>query len=361
MERVDSDEGLLALRPAWAALVEAGGATTPFQSWTTTYHAWRLSSAKIVPAVFTAGGDPGGIAGLLPLGLRSWQRGPFRWRSLESIGPRRVDFSDAVAIPSRARAVLQEIVTGLAARWREWDEIHLPFVRNDALLLAHVETLALPSHLTLAVSPTTENMAIAIPESAARWEDVLGGETRRTTRRIVRRLESEGFTVHRVSAGYSCESAIDALVALHARRRRELGQKSRLLEAKRHRLYEFVAAAIAEGGDLYVMARDETPVAAQWTLRLGARATHYRVAFDSQYRRFSPGVGLLAAAVDDAIASGIREYDFGLGAEEYKRRWANVRRTVHSVRIHNRHAGRFARRAWTFLAPRRRRKRAALE
>ena len=53
------------------------------------------------------------------------------------------------------------------------------------------------------------------------------------------------------------------------------------------------------------------------------------------------------AAIDDAAKSGATEYDFGFGAEEYKRRWANLRRVVFRLRISSKHPGRFPRRLWS--------------
>jgi CelD/BcsL family acetyltransferase involved in cellulose biosynthesis len=95
------------------------------------------------------------------------------------------------------------------------------------------------------------------------------------------------------------------------------------------------------------MERDGAWVAVQLTLRLGRSVSHYRLAYDSAFRSASPGIGLLIAAIDDAVKSGATEYDFGFGAEEYKRRWANLRRVVFRVRISSTHPGRLPRRLWS--------------
>jgi CelD/BcsL family acetyltransferase involved in cellulose biosynthesis len=348
VESVVGEEGLRALREPWETLVRAGAATTPFQSWATTYHAVRIDDGVVEPLVLVAREAGGSLAGLLPLGLLKNRRGPLEWRTLQTIGPKRLDFVDVIATSAQSDAVITACVDWLASHWSDWDELHLTPLREDARLLVALRRIEPSQSLVIRIDEVDENFALEIPALARSWEDLLDGETRRTTRRIVKRLDASGFEVRRVSAGWPLEAAVDAFVDLHARRRREFGQVSRYLDVDRDELHALVADAVAEGGDLALLERDGAPAAAQLTLRLGEQVSHYRLAFDSEQRSFSPGIGLLAAGVNDAIRAGVREYDFGFGAEEYKRRWASLRRKVYRVRIANRHLGRVPRRAWSF-------------
>ena len=352
VESISTEDGFLALRASWEALIRAGAGTTPFQSWTTTHHALRINDGVVRPLVLAALDADGSVAGLLPLGVRTRPHGPFTWRGLASIGPKRLDFVDAVVTPDRAREVIDGCVDWLARHWSEWDELRLAPVRDDALLLATLRDTILPGILELIVDPVGENMALAIPDGAAAWEDVVDGDSRRTTRRILKRLGAAGFATRRVSTGYPVEAAVDAFVELHARRRGEFGETSRYLAVARSELRAMVTDAVAEGGDLMLIERTGVPAAVQLTLRLRDCVSHYRLAFDSEQRNLSPGIGLLAAGLDDAVKAGVREYDFGFGAEEYKRRWANVHRTVYRVRLKNRHLGRAPRRLVSLLSDR---------
>lgn len=337
-----------ALREPWEALVRSGAATTPFQSWSTTYHAVRIDSGVIQPLILVAREADGSVAGLLPLGVMKQRRGPLTWRTLQTIGPKRLDFIDVVATSARTDEVVAACIGWLARHWSDWDELHLTPLREDARLLLALRRVEPSRPLAIQIDEVDENFALEIPALARSWEDLLDGETRRTTRRILKRLEANGFEVRSVSTGHPLEAAVDAFVELHARRRGEFGQVSRYLDVDRDELHALVAAAVAEGGDLALLERNGAPAAAQLTLRLGEKLSHYRLAFDSEQRSFSPGIGLLALGVNDAIRAGVREYDFGFGAEEYKRRWASVRRKVYRVRIANRHLGRMPRRAWSF-------------
>jgi CelD/BcsL family acetyltransferase involved in cellulose biosynthesis len=351
VEAVSTEDGLLALRAGWESLLEAGAGATPFDAWWLTYRAWKLEATSPVPFVLVARDASGTVAGILPLGMQRTRRGPFTWRVLGAIAPRRVDFVDVVALPENRERIVATELRWLASHWRDWDEFRLSPVRADAALASELRK-GVSSPLEAHLDEVSENFALTIPAGASGWEDACDGETRRGLRRTARRLEAAGFSIHRVSTGYALERGLQALVDLHVRRRSELGQLSRLASADRNQLERFVVEAIGHGGDLWVIEHEGAAVAAQLTLRLGTRVSHYRLAHDSTFRSASPGIGLLIAAIDDAIKTGASEYDFGFGAEEYKRRWANLRRAVYRVRIVNKHPGRLPRRLWS-LAERR--------
>lgn len=358
IERVGSEEGLLALREHWERLLAAGAGVTPFDTWWMTYRAWRLEKSSPSLSVLVARDAGGFVTGILPLGVQRRRRGPFTWRLLGPLAPRRLDFVDVVAPPDARKPVLGAVLRWLARHWREWDELSLSPVRADAALASDLRSLV-PAVLEPRLDAVSENLALTIPPGARGWEDVCDGETRRGLRRTARRLEAEGFSIGRVSAGYPLECAVDALVALHERRRGELGQLSRLASADRMELTRLVTDAGKHGGDLWVMEKDGTAVAAQLTLRDGDHVCHYRLAYDSTFRNASPGIGLLIAAIDDAVKSGATEYDFGFGAEEYKRRWANLTRKVYRLQIANKHPGRLPRRLWSLAERTRLRRRGA--
>jgi CelD/BcsL family acetyltransferase involved in cellulose biosynthesis len=59
----------------------------------------------------------------------------------------------------------------------------------------------------------------------------------------------------------------------------------------------------------------------------------YLTGLDPASRYYSPGVALLRAAIEYAIAEGIREVDFLRGAERYKYLWGAVDRLNHELQL----------------------------
>ena len=349
---VSSEAEFLSLRGPWEALAVDCAGSSVFHAWSTVYHAWKID-AVVEPHVLVAR-EGEQVVGILPLGAKSRRNGPFTWRALQTIGPKRLDFVDAIVAPERLHEVLTAFAERLAGDWWSWDDLHLSPVREDAGLLALVK-IALPKRLRLSIERVGENLALALPEGAESWEDAVGGETRRTTRRILKRIDANGFVTAGVADGYPLSTAVDAFVELHVRRRSEFGETSRFLDVDRVKLCAMVAEVVDDGGDLLMMEREGVPVATQLTLRAGTNVSHYRLAFDSEYRSFSPGIALLARAVDAAVKSGAREYDFGFGTEEYKRRWSNLSRSIFGLRLVNTHPARTGRRLWSLVETRARR------
>jgi CelD/BcsL family acetyltransferase involved in cellulose biosynthesis len=355
MKLVSTEQELLDLRAGWERLLAAGAGATPFDTWWMTYRAWKLEPGSPRPFVLVSHDEKSGtIEGIFPLGSQRMRRGPFTWRLLGTIAPRRIDFVDVVALPENRDRAIAGFLRWLADHWRDWDEARLSPIRADAALVPGLQGCT-PPPLVARLDEVSENLAVTFPPGAKGWEDACDGETRRGLRRTARRLERSGFVVRRVSDGYAIDRGLDALVRLHVRRRGELGQFSRIASADQGELEQLVVDAVGHGGDLWVMEHEGTAVAAQLTLRFGSKVSHYRLAYDSAFRNVSPGIGLLIAAIDDAIKTGATEYDFGFGTEEYKRRWANVRRPVYRARIANKHLGRLPRRLWS-LADRGRRR-----
>jgi CelD/BcsL family acetyltransferase involved in cellulose biosynthesis len=79
---------------------------------------------------------------------------------------------------------------------------------------------------------------------------------------------------------------------------------------------------------LWTLEIDGIPAAASMGWRVGGRYAYYLPGFDPAYGNRSPGLLLLARTVEAAIEEGASEYDFLLGDEEYKSRFANAVRHV---------------------------------
>jgi CelD/BcsL family acetyltransferase involved in cellulose biosynthesis len=75
----------------------------------------------------------------------------------------------------------------------------------------------------------------------------------------------------------------------------------------------------------------EQPMAWQYAFRFARHSSFYQTTFDSSFREYSPGFGLILRLIEEACDSSETDFiDLGLGAEEYKKRLAtNTRETLH--------------------------------
>ena len=87
---------------------------------------------------------------------------------------------------------------------------------------------------------------------------------------------------------------------------------------------------------LFVLFRDEKPIAAQYWALSGRRATVLKLAHVSESDRLSTGTVLTALAIETLLdREGVVELDFGRGDDEYKRAWASERRQRTGIMAYN--------------------------
>ena len=92
---------------------------------------------------------------------------------------------------------------------------------------------------------------------------------------------------------------------------------------------------------------DGRVVAAHLGFVHGGRYTWYKPTFDPAYAKFSPGEVLLKRLIEDAQSEPVAEFDFTVGDEPFKLRFATRVRTVVDLRVDRTAAG--ARRFRTYL------------
>jgi Acetyltransferase (GNAT) domain len=83
----------------------------------------------------------------------------------------------------------------------------------------------------------------------------------------------------------------------------------------------------------------DKPVAAQlWIIKDG-KAEIYKLAYDEDYKGFSPGTALSAAMFEHAIdVDGVAEIDYLMGDDPYKASWMGQRRERWGLIAYNRHS-----------------------
>ena len=122
---------------------------------------------------------------------------------------------------------------------------------------------------------------------------------------------------------------LDRLFKLHDQRWARRGSSS----SSSTRMREFLALVCRRAFDqgwlrLWTLELDGTPVAAWLGWNVGGSYAYYLAGFDPAFGPTSPGLVLLARTVEAATDEGAYEYDFLLGDEPYKSRFANAAREV---------------------------------
>jgi CelD/BcsL family acetyltransferase involved in cellulose biosynthesis len=84
---------------------------------------------------------------------------------------------------------------------------------------------------------------------------------------------------------------------------------------------------------LYALYLDDAPAAAFYGFATPRRTVFYVGGFDPRFERFSPGMLVIAHAIQRALVEGAAEFDFLRGAEAYKYRWGAIDRELYRCNL----------------------------
>jgi CelD/BcsL family acetyltransferase involved in cellulose biosynthesis len=324
IEEIASLDGLERLRPEWAALWDRVPGATPFQhpAWLVAW--WR----EIAPGrlLTLAVRRAGGLVAVMPLYIQE-EAGI---RKLLPVGISVTDYLDATVSLDDAEAAVGAAFAHLARRRAEWDIAELHELPAGAALLRG----APPPGLAAAVHPESVVPVLPLPPDRA-------GLGRPVPRRMCKnanlyrnRAARLGVTHERLPPD-RVDEGVDALYALHALRWAARGEAGVVADEAIRRFHRAAAHGLAAAGllRLRVLHAGGHPIAALYGFAAKGRAYAYLCGLDPEWAEVSPGTQVIAAAIEDAMREGCREFDFLRGEEPFKYLWGptgrrNVIRTL---------------------------------
>jgi len=142
-------------------------------------------------------------------------------------------------------------------------------------------------------------------------------------------------TLRHDQGGGSHAKALDEFFVMHVARFLRTGRISNLAMPERRRFLTELARLLGERGwfDLMNLYAGDRPVSSNYGFRFHGSWFWYQPTLDNELEDLSPGFCLLAKIVEDACNDPEAQMvDLGLGAEDYKERFANAQRmTLHAT------------------------------
>jgi len=328
LKTIDDPVGLAEVEGDWRRLAEARGNAFLTPEW---FHCWFAEYGdRADPFVAALMGEDGTCTGLIPFALpRSG-----RPRVCRLAGANLGDCFGPVAAFGEEEGVAAaagQALGGVANRWSviALDHVEDPDTWADSLAEGTGMRLKQRSH-----------EAAGLPwidlASHGDWEAYLASRSshlRKRLRQLDRRLARDHeVRVRRTEAPETLPADVHALFDLHDRR----WQGASSLASPRARSFHgaFAAAALERGWlRLWFLELDGEPVASWYGWRLGDRYSFYNGGFDPALSKLSPGMVLLARVLESAFDEGAETFDFLLGDESYKSRFADLTRAVHDLTL----------------------------
>jgi CelD/BcsL family acetyltransferase involved in cellulose biosynthesis len=323
---------------AWNALARASATATVFQSYE--WHAawWSVFGGDYELRVLLAWAG-GRLAAIAPWAVSR------RERELQFIGSGDYasDYCDVLVAADRPDAV-DAFADWLFAARPAWRRVDFRNVPTGSPHRARLEA-RLRERSSWIVSEVEADAPTRLLGDAAADRDVLNKSSlKRHFRQLARsgRLEFE----HLDSAA-AIEPLLEAFFRQHVERRALAGGKSQFLDSRQQGFYRALVRALAPRGWLRfgVVRLDGEPIAFHFGFEYGSRFIWYKPAFSAAHARRSPGEVLLKFLLEDAVARGLAEFDFTVGNEAFKYRFANRVRTTHRIRVYSLPTGYWLRRA----------------
>ena len=327
VDRVDDEPGFRALAADWDALLEASCARNLFLSWEWVSLWWAVYGRGDRLHLLVARDGDGRLLGIAPLKKRRLSvLGVGLGDVVEFIGaggdvtPERLDF---IVRRGAEESVASAMIAAL------YDD---PAVAGlDLKPLADTSTIrpwllaALRDHGTHPPGETPHSVCpvLALP---ATWEAFQLGRSRNYRKKIGeyqrRCVRDFGATVRLSATPGELDRDMSVLIDLHARRWNGTSRAFRTPEyIEFHRRF---AARLLVAGQLrlFVLESRDGPLAALYCFAQGGRYYFYQSGRDPERSRHRPGLVLMHAAIQQAIAEGAEVFDFLSGGEAYKYIWA---------------------------------------
>ena len=316
----------------WNDLVKRATTATVFQT-----HEWHTAWWKAYGAGKTAfivcAMEEGRLIGLAPMMIDG--RSPAR-RAISPMGTGRSDYLDFI-YPRERPDVLREMVAFLAAHRREWDTLDLIRVPEKSETVRSLQAACSESGLFCTVTDRIMCPALTF-EYDPSGNVMKPADKKKTSRREARQASlrrQQGYRVEHLTDSAAVASHLDELFDYHIARWSPTDTPSLFVDPANCAFYREMVETVGGAGWILLTVLEVLGKSVGFLLSFAfaGNLLGYKMSFDGSLAKHSPGDVLLREAFAYAVAHRFEEYDFSVGGEPYKMRFANQVRYAISYRI----------------------------
>jgi CelD/BcsL family acetyltransferase involved in cellulose biosynthesis len=303
---------LESLAPAWERLNHESGGST-FQSWGWASAFWKTHGHALklcAPVVFA--GDA--VVGIVPLVIRN--------RTVRLLGEPYADYNGPLCLPQHALDVLNTALTALLDAPFPWTECVFNNLRENSPVMQSLECPVWPlqRHFQAVFQyscPTVRDDGSNIFERLALKERL---------KRDEKRLRRKGNLEFRhIEDRREIQEHLEEFFAQHATRQALNGVRSQFLDSAPRAMMRSLVEELDPAHELRFCALELNgrAIAYHFGFQCAGKLIFYVPTFDVNYWGDSPGDVLLRNLFQYAQQEKLSEFDFSIGDEAYKERFAN--------------------------------------
>ena len=303
------------LAPDWQRLTSQDPQAEIFHLWS-----WASAFAKaydgiLSPCLLVVHRDER-VAGILPLVRRG--------NRLEFMGSPQSDYNDLLCEEHEAGEVLEAALDGLLHCQGGWEVCALDKLPAHSRIVRHWRELPARQRKHLQLTFLCPCPTILLNEGKEAMLKRLTGK--RDQKHHLKLLRKQGrLTFRHLETRDEAREHLRHLFDQHIARYAYSGIQSQFLQAEQRSFFEALVEELDPRTQLRfaVLEVDNRPVAYHFGFRQNGKHTHYKPTFDIDHWESGPGDVLLQHLFQYALETGESEFDFTVGDEPYKYRFAN--------------------------------------
>ncbi len=311
------------LRTQWNELVRRLDHPQVFYTYEWALAVQRAYSAILRPLVFLAYNDENSLCGLAALALDA--DGGHATFLCATTG----DYCDFLAMPEHKFAFVSAVLDDL--RRRRINDITLTNLPADSTTLSALQRSSFQSGYRSFARAAYICAQVSLCKLARSPDDnrpVLPG--RKMVRRSLKAMGQDSLVrLEHARSWQDIKPILSEFAQAHMSRFVATGRISNLARPERRLFLEELAKLLSEC-DWVVLTRmmtDDRTIAWNYGFQFEGTWFWYQPTFDTAFERYSPGFCLLTKLIEEAAENtSLQIVDLGLGAEEYKERFANQTR-----------------------------------
>lgn len=303
------------LSDEWKRLYEGSASTTPFQSPDWIIPWWKVFGAGKLFILYVRHNQR--LIGFAPLYIYRLKDSGLRQAAL--IGTGNSDYLDILSEDGFAEIVTEAIYTYLAANHSEWDICYFQGLKEKSPLLKIREAAG----ITIRTMPFEVCPVSNLPENIEELFSVLPVSFRKNTIRARNNLDKQGELTYETATDRTLDEFLFNLFKLH-KKSWEGRNASGVLDGEAIKTFHRESSKRFLKSSSLRLSRlryNGKAIAAAYSMIKYPVLYYYIGGFDPDMKKFSPGSVLLLYIMEDIINAGFKQFDFLMGAEEYKYNW----------------------------------------
>lgn len=345
---VEDFESLLPYKAAWDRLVEVAPTSTIFQTFEWHQSWWETLGHRFRLFVLLATRD-NHLVGIAPWMIAQRKSKLQRQRVINFIGSGSSDYCDFILDPAYPD-ILPSLCDWLHSHRYQWDVLHLSYIPGTSPLLLQIHTWFRAHHYytDVGVMNNAPTRLLNNPEDDQKIP------RKKSLRRHYNYFNRQGTLRCQV-----CRTSdeilpyLDELFRQHIARWSTTSFPSIFLDENQQAFYRMLVHTMASTGWLHVavVLLDDIPLALHFGFVYRGRFVWYKPTFNIEYEKHSPGEVLIKYLFEEVLQAGLSEFDFTIGDESFKYRFANYTRQVCSFRTFRRTTDAITYRLMVTMAP----------